>query len=62
MMLRDMFAGAPQPKMPKQKNPPSTSSAQIQNSELDARKRLAGALGRGSTVIAGAGTNLGNVG
>jgi len=60
MMLRDMFAGAPQPKIPKQKNPPSTSSAQVKEDEFRAKQRMAGALGRGSTIIAG--TNLGNVG
>jgi len=55
-----MFAGAPQQKIPKQKNPPSTSSAQVKEDEFRARQRMAGAMGRGSTVIAG--SNLGNVG
>ena len=60
MMLRDMFAGAPKPKMPKQKDPPSTSSTQIQAAETDARRRAMLSQGRGSTIIAG--SNLGNVG
>ena len=60
MMLRDMFAGAPQPKFPKQKTPPSTASTQIQQSETEARRRSMMAQGRSSTIITG--TNLGNVG
>jgi len=60
MLLKDMFVGASQPKIPKQKDPPSTASAQVKEDEFRARQRMAGAMGRGSTVIAG--SNLGNVG
>ena len=58
MMLRDMFAGAPKPKIPKQKAPPSTSSAQVQSAENDARRRNLLAQGRRSTIIS---NDLGNV-
>jgi len=60
MMLKDMFVGADKPKIPKQKPPPSTSSAQVQAAETDARRRAMLSQGRGSTIITG--TNLGNVG
>jgi len=60
MMLKDMFVGASKPKTPKQKDPPSTSSAQIQNAETEARRRAMLSQGRSSTIIGG--SNLGNVG
>lgn len=60
MILKDMIVGASQPKIPKQKDPPSTASRQIQDSEDEARRRAMLAQGRSSTVIGG--SNLGNVG
>jgi len=64
MMLKDMFAGASKPKIPKQTPvvPPSTQSAQIQADQENARRAALLSQGRRSTILGGRGNNLGSIG
>jgi hypothetical protein len=55
--IKDLFTGAPKPKMPAV---PSTSSAQIQQTQENARRVALLAKGRSSTILTG--NNLGAVG
>lgn len=61
MVFKDWIVGPDKPNIPKPPTPPSTSSGQIQQSELDARRRALLARGRSSTILTGT-TQLGSVG
>lgn len=64
MLLKDMFAGADKPKMPKPVVP-AVDQRPAQNAAAEARKRMAMARGRGGTDIVSKGSTgdrLGSVG